>query len=327
MLLSFVLIHTMQKMNTTITLPLVSVIIPVYNGGTLINDAIDSVVNQTYGNWELIIVDDGSSDNSFAICSERAAEDSRITVLHQENGGVNAARANGVDSSNGEYLVFLDADDSLPYDALERGLSYMSNDVKVVAEGKGDYELTNEEYSLELLKGTLPPGICEKMYSADLYKKVDYHLDRRIVMGEDLLINLILCLNDFKVRVVSDPIYFVNSGNPQSVTKQFRRTWEYEKFYFQCVYDRFVDKSRCFSNYDRIVYLVNKSRLNGIKYMMLAGNRLDYSDPDFLALKDFFNGADHEIGLSESLIFSLRNAWLYRLVMKTYMRLAKLIRR
>lgn len=91
--------------------PLVSVIMPAYNAEEYIAESIDSVVDQTYKNWELIIIDDGSTDNTKAIAKKRAEKDNRIQYLYQENGKQGKARNYGINKSKGEYIAFLDADD------------------------------------------------------------------------------------------------------------------------------------------------------------------------------------------------------------------------
>lgn len=95
------------------THPLVSVIIPVYKVEKYLNQCVDSVLAQTYQNFEIILVDDGSPDNSGAICDDYAAKDNRIRVIHKENGGASSARNVGLREARGEYVQFLDSDDYL----------------------------------------------------------------------------------------------------------------------------------------------------------------------------------------------------------------------
>lgn len=92
---------------------LISVVVPVYNVEKYISRCVDSVLKQTYTNWELILINDGSSDKSGTICDEYASNDSRIRVIHQKNSGPSVARNNGVACANGEYIAFLDSDDWL----------------------------------------------------------------------------------------------------------------------------------------------------------------------------------------------------------------------
>lgn len=91
--------------------PKVSIIVPVYNVERYLRQCIDSVLDQTYGNWEMIIVDDGSTDGSAAICDEYAEKNSRIRVFHKPNCGPSSARNAGMAEASGDYLIFLDSDD------------------------------------------------------------------------------------------------------------------------------------------------------------------------------------------------------------------------
>ena len=102
------------------TLPLISVIVPVYNVENYIHRCVDSIINQTYKNLEIILVDDGSPDNCGYICDEYARKDNRIVVVHQTNGGLSAARNAGLDICRGEYIGFVDSDDCIHPEMYER---------------------------------------------------------------------------------------------------------------------------------------------------------------------------------------------------------------
>lgn len=91
--------------------PLISVIVPVYNVEKYLDKCVDSIVNQTYKNLEIILVDDGSPDNCPKMCDNWAKKDKRIKVIHKENGGVSSARNVGIDNAKGEYIGFVDSDD------------------------------------------------------------------------------------------------------------------------------------------------------------------------------------------------------------------------
>lgn len=108
--------------------PLVSVIIPVYNTEPFLRDCLNSVINQTYTNFEVIIVDDGSKDRSGAICDEYALKDERFKVIHQENQGVAIARIVGFDNSRGELIAYIDSDDYVSSDYLEQLSKPIIND-------------------------------------------------------------------------------------------------------------------------------------------------------------------------------------------------------
>lgn len=101
----------------------ISIIVPVYNTGGYLVRCLESLIAQTYQNIEIILVDDGSTDGSGAVCDDFARRDGRIRVIHQQNSGVSAARNAGLETSEGEYVFFLDSDDILPSDSLERLLT------------------------------------------------------------------------------------------------------------------------------------------------------------------------------------------------------------
>lgn len=97
---------------------LISVIIPVYNVAAYLPECLDTALSQSYSNLQVILIDDGSTDSSGAICDEYAANDSRIVVIHQKNGGAAAAKNAGLRVATGKYLSFVDSDDYLEPDAI-----------------------------------------------------------------------------------------------------------------------------------------------------------------------------------------------------------------
>src|SRR5690606_27273688 len=92
-------------------MPKVSVIIPVYNAEKYLRECIDSVLAQTFDDFELLLINDGSTDGSGKICDEYAQKDARVKVFHKENGGVSSARNLGLDNAKGEWITFIDSDD------------------------------------------------------------------------------------------------------------------------------------------------------------------------------------------------------------------------
>ena len=301
----------------------ISVILPVYNGERFLRGAVESVLAQTLPEWELLIVDDGSKDASGAICDELAARDARIRAFHQPNGGVNAARAIGIDHARGEFLTFLDADDALFPHALAFMMSLFDEGVDLVANGRDDTILSKDAYVKRLWSQGTGPALWGKMFRASLFKQFDYALDRRMAMGEDLLLNSIYALYIDSARLFTRPVYEVNHDNETSVTKTFKHNWEYEKYFFEEVDRRFLSHCTYWENREDIRLLVNKSWLNAMKYVMLDGGSIDYKDPAFLAVRDYFKDHNASLGPSEKLIFKVRNPRLYRLILNTYLHLTR----
>jgi glycosyltransferase involved in cell wall biosynthesis len=144
--------------STTITksedIGIISIITPVFNGEKYLRRCIDSVINQAYGNWELILIDDGSTDRTAAICDEYAAADHRIHVHHTHNSGPAAARNTGMDRATGKFYYFLDADDSIAPDALDLlANEYRKNKADLIVSGckwlDGEGNVLREESSLD----------------------------------------------------------------------------------------------------------------------------------------------------------------------------------
>lgn len=304
--------------------PKVSIVLPVYNGERYLAAAVASVIAQTVSDWELLIIDDGSKDGSPAICDGYAAKDARIRVFHQPNGGVNSARAKGVDNANGEYLAFLDADDRFVPDALEYLLSNCTPETDLLlAEGQPEAVIGKEEYIAALWTGKVAPALWGKLFRTSVYKRIGYSLDRRLAMGEDLLLNSMYALEADNAKLLPRRIYDVNHDNDASVTKTFKHNWEYEKYYFSKVEELFLSRCTGLASYDRIRLLVGKSWLNAMKYVMLDGGSINYGAPEFKAVRAYFKERKEELGPSERMLLSVRNSALYRLLLKSFLSLKK----
>ena len=136
----------------TTALPLVSIIVPVYNIMEYLPRCVESLRNQTYETIEILLVDDGSTDGTGALCDRLAAEDSRIRVFHKENGGSSSARNLGIAQAKGEYLGFVDSDDYVEPDMYER-LYYAveQNGLPIAQTGRDEIDKD----------GNILPNICE----------------------------------------------------------------------------------------------------------------------------------------------------------------------
>lgn len=131
---------------------LVSIIIPVYKVEPYIRHALDSVVSQTYRNLQIILVDDGSPDNCGVICDEYASGDSRITVIHKENGGVSSARNTGMDMATGEWIYFMDADDWIEPKTIELALASAKKTGADMVFFGVDHVESGHHYRMKILK-------------------------------------------------------------------------------------------------------------------------------------------------------------------------------
>lgn len=110
----------------------VSIVVPVYNVEKYINRCIESIINQTYKNIEIILVDDGSTDSSGEICDKYSEKDSRIKVIHKQNGGLSDARNSGIDIATGDYLLFVDSDDYIDINLIKNMQQYMDKNIDLI---------------------------------------------------------------------------------------------------------------------------------------------------------------------------------------------------
>ena len=124
---------------------MISIIIPVYNVEKYLPQCIDSVLAQSYRNFELILVDDGSPDGSPSICDRYACKDNRVKVIHQQNSGVSTARNNGIDNAKGEWITFIDSDDFVESDYLER-FQAGKDDADLIVQGLEYYDNRNGSF-------------------------------------------------------------------------------------------------------------------------------------------------------------------------------------
>lgn len=141
-------------------MPAISVILPVYKAEATLRGSVQSVLNQTFRDFEVILVDDGSPDSSGTICDAFAAEDARVRVLHQKNGGVSAARNAGIHAATGEYLYFCDADDTITPDALDKLYSTLIREGADTS-GCGHFLLWPDGRK-EAFHAALPSGVYDK---------------------------------------------------------------------------------------------------------------------------------------------------------------------
>ncbi len=176
----------------------VSVIIPVYKVEPYLRRCVDSVLAQTFQDFEMILVDDGSPDDCGAICDEYAARDARIHVIHKENGGLSSARNAGLAAAQGEYIYFADSDDYIDPELLERslegiqGYDMVSFDYRTVDEAgrvlrqypyrHGSYSFSNEEELYRFLMGTFFPRLAWSAWSRMYRKSI---IDRNGLFFED----------------------------------------------------------------------------------------------------------------------------------------------
>lgn len=215
---------------------MISVIIPVYNTEKYLRRCLDSVLEQTYQDFEIIIVNDCSPDNSATILNEYVCKDSRIHVIENErNAGQMVTRSVGYRAARGEFLTFLDSDDFLPSDALEvllramsgeddivvGNLNFISCDGNVSIHKNRCYRYTSPEFVYEaLLTYKLSHSLCGKLFRRSLICDHTYVTASNMTNGEDALLFYQLARNVKSVNVIDAQVYnYVQ--NPQSSTNTY----------------------------------------------------------------------------------------------------------
>lgn len=180
---------------------MISVIVPAYNVKPYIERCVNSLINQSYSNLEIILVDDGSTDGTGDMCDAIAQGDSRIKVIHKKNGGLSDARNAGLDCATGEFYSFIDGDDFIEPDTYERMIGEMKDvNVSIVAGGfivtdiqgneyisvspKRQY-LTKEEAFMDLFVGEnyIKQSSCNKLFRSELFRNIRY---KKGILNEDM---------------------------------------------------------------------------------------------------------------------------------------------
>lgn len=212
----------------------VSVIIPIYNVEKYLRACVDSVLGQTYQDLQIILVDDGSTDQSGKICDDYAQKDDRVTVIHQENGGPSAARNNGILHAIGEYIVFVDADDQL----FPLSLQYMVDCIAktgaaIVFGGYLDrspygeveiYEFNSGVDTKDKLITTITRGtggvLWAKLFRTEIIAQNRIQLNNKVHFSEDMLFVLEYMQYVDQWSNVQIPVYLYNRLNESSLTKK-----------------------------------------------------------------------------------------------------------
>lgn len=216
--------------------PIVSIIIPVYNTEQYLKKCLDTVINQTYRELEILLIDDGSTDKSPSICDEYAKKDSRVHVVHCKNGGVSRARNTGLSLAKGEYICFVDSDDWLPQNALNDLVSYFCDDKtdlvigSMQSVGAGinsrqileDKLIANGSSDWTAFLGSLFGGPVAKLYKKEIIGRHGLSFEHDMRYGEDTVFLLQYLFYCRFIRLSRKKVYIVNRLNENSaVTKYY----------------------------------------------------------------------------------------------------------
>lgn len=215
---------------------LIGVIVPVYKVEKYIAECIESILAQTYTNFRLILVDDGTPDNAGKICDEYAKKDSRITVIHQENAGVTRARARGVEEADDcEFIMFVDGDDTITNCAINILYGIMNKDTDIVLSIVDEHfkpdsnKIDLDTYvKMLLLDRSMCVACWGKLYRRRLFSTKIFNIPSSVRISEDLIMNLKIAFECTGAIITTKENIYNHRINNESVTNTFKRTHEYE---------------------------------------------------------------------------------------------------
>lgn len=247
--------------------PQISVIVPVYNVEQYLSRCIDSVLAQTFTDFELLLIDDGSKDNSGIICDEYAGKDKRIRVFHKENGGVSSARNLGLDVACCEWITFIDSDDYVEDNFLEELFQSTNSDLKI-----GGYTTFGEKASKENYKTSVinkdKIGIClskclndyifrvpwAKLFRLSIINNSRLRFDSRMKIGEDtIFVQQYLCFCK-SLSFINTTSYNYFSQNVQKKYQLSKSDLFYSLEIIQNAYNRLTEQLS-FTNKDYIDFI------------------------------------------------------------------------
>lgn len=331
-------------------MPFISVIVPVYNVENVLHYCLDSILNQTYTDFELILVDDGSLDASGKICDDYGTKDDRIVVVHKTNGGVSSARNIGINIANGEYIVFIDSDDYIHKDYL-LGLVNTQNDYfdidniwcgfrtvssysiqndcikKVLFDDTKKISITGIKNIMTLHDKWLDAGPYCKLYRRKTILDNNLTFDDDLSLGEDLIFNFryLDCTNG-DIVVLNETFYSYIINENSLASKFYPNLFEiYNRINATMKY--YIDKwicdsvqmskfyNSCFFKYE--VVLKNTFRKeNNLSY----GNMIAYNN-SILKSKEFieaFERMSYKPNLLFKVAYSSKNYIFVRLIERIF---------
>ena len=214
--------------------PLISIIIPIYKAQDYLQRCVDSMLCQTFKEFELILVDDGSPDNSGKICDDYSIIDSRIRVIHKVNGGVSSARQCGLDNAVGDFVIHADPDDwaepemlkTLYYKAIEENADlvmcdYWINNTKEYYVKQAPLKLEPQNILKEMLGQKLHGACWNKLIKRELFKKYEISFPLDIIRWEDLWVTCSLLVHPIKISYVPKAFYHYDQCiNSESIVRK-----------------------------------------------------------------------------------------------------------
>ena len=271
-------------------MPKLSVIVPVYNTEKYLRECLDSILAQTFTDFELILVNDGSTDKSGAICDEYAKTDQRVSVIHLKKAGVTAARKYGVGISSGEYITFVDSDDRIDRDMYHIMLKQGSADILIcdmvylssyhkyeipsrVDDGYYAKQKLNVRFYANMLFDytyggpAISPSFCNKLIRSEILRNVINDVDDSIAYGEDALCTYACMLDAESIQIIDSALYHY-CANPSSICNTYDDKMFPKMILLGTELDRFLTKRNFNAAHQLYGYLARHS-LECIRYELL----------------------------------------------------------
>lgn len=310
----------------------ISVIVPCYKVEHYLEKCVNSILASSFKEYEIILVDDGSPDRSGEIANELATHDCRIRVIHQKNGGVSQARKTGYEASQGEWITFVDSDDTITPNALEDMYkSTLVNDTDIVIgfpvgkefpEVPVDYSI--EQYRADTIMGSRIPVVpWGRLIRHSIITPFMFDVPREVKVGEDMLFNIRCAFATNKAPIVLKTYVYNYNVNENSITQVFLRTPEYEHLFHEHRL-KSVPKDKI----DLNMYAMISSRLYPIKLWSYKNPiQIGWMDREFVVkLKEDIHANSYPLSYKDSFMLNNRNK-LIRMMVIPYFRIVDVLKR
>lgn len=288
--------------------PLISIIVPVYNVENYLNQCVDSLINQTYKNLEIILINDGSIDSSGQICEEYKLIDSRIIVIHQINKGLSGARNSGLEIAKGAYIGFVDSDDWIELnmfktlvnlaekhelEIIECDINSSMINTKILDENALKLEVENAYQALKRIIETTRFSVCTKLFKKSLIGNSKFHLGKT---SEDLRFTIDLVPQTNKIGYYGFPFYNYRY-NPESITKSMYNLTRLNDSISAAIYLKneltlFISKDKQRIKENHLLMIFHNFYLNELIYHYKMLNYNSRVDPKYIYRKKIKNLID-----------------------------------
>lgn len=240
-------------------MPNISIIVPVYNAEKYLHRCVNSILNQSFIDWECILIDDGSFDESGKICDEYAKKDSRFHVMHKENGGVSSARQLGVEAAKGTYIIHVDPDDWVEPNMLEELYrKIVEDDADMVicdfiwdrptgtcTSSQRPSAFDSKSIMIDLFTGRLHGSCCNKLVRRDVIVSNHISFPQQLSVHEDLYYITKLLLVGIKVTYLDESFYhYVIGVNENSISQTIGQSYEYDVMLLT-MFEKLLEGNEC----------------------------------------------------------------------------------